>query len=219
MIRVRCQQLFSDSVFTKLEINSVDAFQGREKEIIILSLVRSNPLAEIGFLEEKRRLNVAITRARSHLVVVCDSGTVANNNDALQSFIDYCYQHADVVTASDYMAQLQQLDQLNIETGGMSGAKVTKVDKNKRANKAKPNKGKGTKAKNPPKASTEVCTVNLEQIIDKLKDFQQSTCDELRFPFTLNNADRRLIHEQCEVFGLKHESVGVDPQRQLVVRR
>ena len=44
-----------------LEISTVDGFQGREKEIIILSLVRSNQKHQVGFLSEKRRLNAAIT--------------------------------------------------------------------------------------------------------------------------------------------------------------
>ncbi len=42
----------------------MDGYQGREKEAVILSLVRSNPAHEVGFLAERRRLNVAVTRAR-----------------------------------------------------------------------------------------------------------------------------------------------------------
>jgi superfamily I DNA and/or RNA helicase len=60
----------------EIEIDSVDGFQGREKEAIIVSLVRSNPDGEIGFLEDTRRMNVALTRARRKLIVIGDSATI-----------------------------------------------------------------------------------------------------------------------------------------------
>ncbi|KAI8068286.1 P-loop containing nucleoside triphosphate hydrolase protein [Gongronella butleri] len=62
-----------------IEIGTVDGFQGREKEAILLSLVRSNDDGEVGFLQEKRRLNVAMTRAKRHLCVICDSETLAGS--------------------------------------------------------------------------------------------------------------------------------------------
>ena len=60
-----------------LEIDSVDGFQGREKEAVVLSLVRSNTEGEIGFLADVRRTNVALTRARRKLLVVGDSATLS----------------------------------------------------------------------------------------------------------------------------------------------
>ncbi|MEZ6134018.1 MAG: AAA domain-containing protein [Pirellulaceae bacterium] len=62
-----------------LEIDTVDGFQGREKEAVILSLVRSNDEREIGFLQDTRRTNVALTRARRTLRVIGDSATLANH--------------------------------------------------------------------------------------------------------------------------------------------
>jgi superfamily I DNA and/or RNA helicase len=60
-----------------LEIDSVDGFQGREKEAVVLSLVRSNTEGEIGFLADVRRMNVALTRARRKLLVIGDSATLS----------------------------------------------------------------------------------------------------------------------------------------------
>jgi superfamily I DNA and/or RNA helicase len=62
-----------------LEIDTVDGFQGREKEAVVISLVRSNPNGEIGFLGDTRRMNVALTRARRKLIVVGDSATIAGH--------------------------------------------------------------------------------------------------------------------------------------------
>ena len=60
-----------------LEIDSVDGFQGREKEAVVISLVRSNTEGDIGFLADVRRMNVALTRARRKLLVIGDSATLA----------------------------------------------------------------------------------------------------------------------------------------------
>ncbi|PGH08846.1 hypothetical protein AJ79_05850 [Helicocarpus griseus UAMH5409] len=62
--------------FPGIELGSVDGFQGREKEAVVVSLVRSNPEYEVGFLGEKRRLNVAMTRPKRHLCVCGDSETI-----------------------------------------------------------------------------------------------------------------------------------------------
>lgn len=63
-----------------LEIDTVDGFQGREKEAVVISCVRSNSDNEIGFLSDTRRMNVALTRARRKLIVVGDSGTLGGHD-------------------------------------------------------------------------------------------------------------------------------------------
>jgi predicted DNA helicase len=63
-----------------LEIDTVDGFQGREKEAVLISCVRSNSNGYIGFLSDTRRMNVALTRARRKLIVVGDSATLGGHD-------------------------------------------------------------------------------------------------------------------------------------------
>jgi len=62
-----------------VEIDTVDGFQGREKEAVVISLVRSNATGEVGFLGDIRRMNVALTRARRKLIVIGDSSTLGGH--------------------------------------------------------------------------------------------------------------------------------------------
>lgn len=71
-----------------LSINTVDGFQGQERDIIVLSLTRSNGTGEIGFLSDIRRMNVAMTRARKRLIAVGDSATLSAN-PFFREFIAY----------------------------------------------------------------------------------------------------------------------------------
>ncbi|KAI0729482.1 P-loop containing nucleoside triphosphate hydrolase protein [Fomitopsis betulina] len=80
----------------ELEIGTVDGMQGREKEAVIISLVRSNAKREVGFLRDKRRLNVAMTRARRHLCVVGDSSTIQHGGRFLKAWSAWLEGSADV---------------------------------------------------------------------------------------------------------------------------
>ncbi|HEY0481568.1 MAG TPA: AAA domain-containing protein [Kofleriaceae bacterium] len=72
----RLRELLRAERAAGVEIGTVDGFQGREKEAVIVDLVRSNERGEIGFLANTRRMNVALTRARRFLLVVADSATL-----------------------------------------------------------------------------------------------------------------------------------------------
>lgn len=75
----RLRELLATEVERGVEVDTVDGFQGREKEAVVVSLVRSNDAGEVGFLADVRRMNVAITRARSKLVVVGDGATISRH--------------------------------------------------------------------------------------------------------------------------------------------
>ncbi|CAA7266201.1 unnamed protein product [Cyclocybe aegerita] len=79
-----------------LEIGTVDGMQGREKEAVIISLVRSNNQRDVGFLKEKRRMNVAMTRAKRHLCIVGDSSTVCQGSGYLKKWLAWLDANADV---------------------------------------------------------------------------------------------------------------------------
>ncbi|KAM9916293.1 hypothetical protein OXX59_010094, partial [Metschnikowia pulcherrima] len=64
----------------KVEVSTIDGFQGREKEAIIVSLVRSNDRKEIGFLSDSRRLNVAMTRPKRHFCIIGDMELLSESN-------------------------------------------------------------------------------------------------------------------------------------------
>lgn len=85
-----------------ITVNTIDGFQGQERELVYISLVRSNEKGEIGFLKDYRRMNVALTRARKQLVVIGDSATIATDK-FYAGFIDYVEKHGSYRTVWEYM--------------------------------------------------------------------------------------------------------------------
>ena len=77
---------------SQVEVGTVDGFQGLEKEVVIFSTVRSNPQGSIGFLNDSRRINVAVSRARRQFILVGDSSTLKRNKVfmSLVSYIKSC---------------------------------------------------------------------------------------------------------------------------------
>ncbi len=76
--RIKCEPFYKP--FRHLiSVNTVDGFQGQERDIIFISLVRSNAEGQIGFLSDLRRMNVAITRARMKLIILGDAGTLCRH--------------------------------------------------------------------------------------------------------------------------------------------
>ncbi len=233
--------------YPKLEVRSVDGFQGREKEAVVLSLVRSNRNGEVGFLSESRRLNVAVTRARRHVAVVCDTDTVSHDK-FLKGFIAYLEEKGDVRTAMQYQDLLDRLDvvrpdgmELTLRDEVRSEKKARKASsatekKNKTGASPKKPKAKPQKANDePPNAAV---TDNRKQkeshhestepdeSDDKrtkfegtISEFVASSDSKLEMPSALNSHDRLIVHEIAEHFGLAHESVGEGKNRRICLQK
>ncbi|MCB0638661.1 MAG: AAA family ATPase [Lewinella sp.] len=102
---LRMQQAVKEDerlVDVPITINTIDGFQGQERDVVYISLVRSNDKQEIGFLKDYRRMNVAMTRARQKLVIVGDSATIGAD-DFYASFLAYCEAHGSYRTAWEFM--------------------------------------------------------------------------------------------------------------------
>ena len=87
---------------TNITVNTIDSFQGQERDIVYISLTRSNADNVIGFLSEIRRMNVAMTRARKKLVVIGDSATIAQF-PFYADFIEYVEQAGGYMSAWELM--------------------------------------------------------------------------------------------------------------------
>ncbi|XP_069018253.1 DNA-binding protein SMUBP-2 [Embiotoca jacksoni] len=217
----------------ELEIKSVDGFQGREKEAVVLSLVRSNRKGEVGFLAEDRRINVAVTRARRHIAVVCDTQTV-QNHAFLKSLINHMTKFGEVKTAFEYIRDIvpqnYTRDPKDTKTASSSTSTRQKV-RDQPSSKVKQGKKKSSKentagSENHAKFGTSAltehelnkkrCAEIREQLESFMKNFSQR---DLQFPSSFNSHDRLLVHQIAEELGLVHESKGEGSNRCITVSR
>ena len=87
--------------YKNLKIESVDGFQGMEKEYIIISTVRSNPEGKIGFLTSEKRLNVALTRAKKGLIIFGNCKCLSKRSSIWRDLIDF-YSSKNLIVKGDF---------------------------------------------------------------------------------------------------------------------
>ena len=93
---------FAPEVLKQISINSVDAFQGQERDLVLTSLTRSNAQGIIGFLAEEKRMNVAMTRAKHKLVIIGDSATLGGH-DFFDKLITFYQEQGHYHSAFEYL--------------------------------------------------------------------------------------------------------------------
>eukprot|EP00041_Stephanoeca_diplocostata_P038735 m.1547909 g.1547909 ORF g.1547909 m.1547909 type:complete len:1164 (+) comp25262_c1_seq4:305-3796(+) len=186
--------------FPRMEIKSVDGFQGREKEAILLSLVRSNARRTVGFLRDHRRLNVAVTRAKRHLFVCADSVTVSSDA-RLATLMEYLGDAADVRTGYDFVNELS--------VDGNQSMVEAQRKSTKQAAKPRP---PPTEAENQQRRDR--LTTQIRAFVD------DAALQTLEFPAELNAYERRLVHEIAATFAnLSHVSSGDGDTRHIRVTK
>lgn len=96
------KEAFWEPYRQQIRIHSVDGFQGQEQDVIYISLVRCNEQGKIGFLQDTRRMNVALTRARKRLVIIGDSATLGQHA-FYQQFLAYIDEIGAYHSAWEFM--------------------------------------------------------------------------------------------------------------------
>ena len=175
-------------------------FSFREKEAVIVSLVRSNSVGQVGFVKDTRRLNVACTRARRHLCLITDSSTTSRATNGL---IEYIEQNGEVRSAHQYLGEIEKI------SIGSHKPFITNVPKAKKLEKPVENV-----------SSIDDKKEIAERIVAVLKKWSQdsSSCEATKeFPTTLTAFERSVVHNWAEENGYHHLSIGEKENRRIIV--
>ena len=241
-LQVELIRLQLSSNYPGLEVRSVDGFQGREKEAVVLSLVRSNDRKEVGFLKESRRLNVAVTRAKRHVCLICNVETVSSDA-TLKTLIDHIEKSGEIRTAMQYEHQLRGIDIARPDGLALTVKEDSSKNPCEKKTKPKPREQKPISSKpgkskqidkpvkplknNQPKSfKTEDNKVDPSDDEERrlslfkiVQDFVGSSNKSYDFPSSLNSRERLWVHEIAEEFQILHESQGEGKQRHIVLSK
>jgi ATP-dependent RNA/DNA helicase IGHMBP2 len=227
--------------YPRLEIRSVDGFQGGEREAVVLSLVRSNPNGVVGFLADDRRLNVAVTRAKRHVALICDSDTVGHH-PFLRRLLDYIEQEGEYRSALEYVSDFAgaPAGAASVPTGDRKPTQRRQSDSRPSAPKISSSGDRGPRPARQAEGSggaeaaggqagesggTAVEAIDDNEVVALVLPFLMDlTRTRLRLPRELDGRQRKLVHELIDKMGpiageIRHESEGFGRKRRLVLWR
>jgi len=221
-----------------LELGTVDGFQGREKEAIVISLVRSNPEHQVGFVADQRRTNVAVTRARRHVAIVCDSETLGRD-PFVGAVLKHCEETGMYLSAASLIdapepTSFPPAEEVSMALPITAAALRKEPDARRKDAKAKapqkPSTGKSgaeqkksaTQGGQAPlskpvhsEAEEQAEEGEMQRTLQQFLDSGRDTMD-LR---GLSSFQRMIAHQLCERFNLLHVSRGEGDDRVLTVSR
>lgn len=212
-----------------LEVATIDSFQGREKEVVCMSLVRSNESGKIGFLKDQSRLNVAITRARRCVVIICDSETISTD-PFLERIVLYAekfgsYRSA-VVDFPDIVGTFSQsrrpVEAINAERSTLDSQRSRSIPKKfltkPRSNLERPKKPLHFVASTVAENNAVLSEAVLPGIESEIRAFMSDEdLKEKTFSSDLSARERRIIHELAEKLNICHGSIDVGRKRQIKI--
>eukprot|EP00400_MALV-I_sp_L67-5_P000339 gene339-716_t len=215
-----------------IQINTVDSFQGRENDVVVLSLVRSNHGNNVGFLADERRLNVAVTRAKKHVFVIGNAETISKTK-VLKSMTDYAEANGFVFSAemlaNDECMELAGPAPTSAPVASASvkpsEPKPSKVSEKSGAgggkNKKKPGqKGHAGDSDSKPRPKKNEPSDKFKEEVTMKLELLATNPDKnakLEFPKSFNPSERFSVHEIAETMKLFTQSQGEGDDRFVVV--
>lgn len=201
----------------KLEIRSVDGFQGGEREAVVLSLVRSSDRGGrdgIGFLRDERRLNVAVTRAKRHCAVICDVETVSKDK-FIKSLVDWIEEYGQHLSAAEFdtKVDINLADKKHAVPVQIKPFNQPKNKSNKTTDKSNPKSPANVSSQIKSKPDNLSCSLKEKndntgakriELMETIKDFSDTMTkgDELSLGKDLSDYDRVVARELASQLGL-----------------